>query len=142
MTMPMKAIRMENPSISYLIKDEDKVPKLLLKHEPNIIYYKDKCATSLIKNYLDDIIGTKKEKKVTLQQFNNCCNGLSRLTLKLKDSKTLEPTTSGEILETFVDTNLQMSFLTYKKCKKYFNVTEDICQSKTMSKKSLKMVAG
>ena len=124
MPVPMKAMRMMEPKISYQVHDRATVPRLLLKNEPDVIFLEDKCATPLIKNYLDDIIGTKLEEEIAWKQFNNCKATLRRLSLNLQDSKTLPPTRRGVLLGALVDSLLGRVFLTPKKHDKYWFVCE------------------
>ena len=122
---PMKAIKMENETISYRTELLSQVNQLIFENEPDVQLISDMVRYPLIKAYVDDIIGLHIEYLHAAQQFANAGTVLKRFMLKAKEKKDQKPTQLPIVLGALINTRKRRVFLTPKKAKKYI---DDILQ--------------
>ncbi|MCP5015822.1 MAG: hypothetical protein GY938_11230, partial [Ketobacter sp.] len=89
---PMKAIRMENESISYRKALESEVNQLIYKNEIDVEFDNGLVRYPLIKAYVDDIIGIHCDQLQAAEQFKNAGIVLKMFQLKAKEKKDQKPT--------------------------------------------------
>ena len=94
----MKAIKMENETISYRTALQSEVNQLIFENEPDVHMDSDLVQYPLIKAYVDDIIGLHIDHLHAAQQFANAGAVLKRFQLKAKEKKDQRPTQAPIVL--------------------------------------------
>ena len=127
---PLKAIRMEDTSVSYRTKLQSEVDQLIYENEIDVEVEGDMVRYPLIKAYVDDIIGLHKDRAHATQQFINAGRVLKRFQLKAKEKKDQRPSQLPIVLGALINTKKRRVFLTHKKAEKYISDIMSIIKSR------------